>query len=140
GIAGLLIWIRWPLALVALVTVPLYAFNHRLFARKIREISDGIRAEVAAIYALLSERVSAVRVVRSFAKEEAELAALDERIDRHRTLNWSNTRANALSSALATLISGGGAVFVITVGAALVRQGQMSVGELLAFYALIGQL
>lgn len=140
GIAAVLIWIQWPLALVALVTVPLYAVNHLLFARKIRKLSDEIRGQVATIYALLSERVSAVRVVRSFAKEEAELAALDERIDRHRDLSWSNTRSNALLGALATLISGVGTVLVVTFGAALVGRGRMSVGELTAFYALIGQL
>ena len=107
---------------------------------RIRELSAEIRAQVAAIYALLSERVSAVRVVRSFAKEEAELAALDERIDAHRALSWSNTRADACLGALATLISGLGTVFVVAFGAVLVGRGRMTVGELLAFYALVGQL
>src|SRR4051794_34885721 len=80
GIAAVLAWIHWPLAVVALVTVPLYALNYRTFAHRIRALSEEIRAQVSAIYALLSERVSAVRVVRSFAKEDAELASLDERI------------------------------------------------------------
>lgn len=140
GIVVVLLWIQWPLALVALITVPLYSLNHLLFARKIQELSEEIRGQVSAIYALLSERVSAVRVVRSFAKEDDELAALDARIDQHRQLSWSNTRSNALLSALATLISGVGTVSVITIGAALVGRGRMSVGELMAFYALIGQL
>jgi len=71
---------------------------------------------------------------------EAEVAALDERIDAHRELSWANTRTNAYLGALATLISGLGTVFVITYGASLVGRGQLTVGELLAFYALIAQL
>ena len=84
AIAVLLAWLQWRLALVALVAVPLYALNQGIFFRTLRRLSDEIRAQVSALYALLSERVSAVRVVRSFAKEEDELNELDERIDRHR--------------------------------------------------------
>jgi ABC-type multidrug transport system fused ATPase/permease subunit len=140
GIAAVLTWIHWPLAIAALIIVPLYALNHRAFARQIQTITDEIRSQVSSIYALLSERVSAVRVVRSFAKEGAELAAFDEQIDRHRGLSLANIRASALLVALATLISGAGTVLVLTLGAVLVGQGRLSVGELMAFYALIGQL
>jgi ABC-type multidrug transport system fused ATPase/permease subunit len=128
------------LALVALLTVPLYAVNQRFFFARLRRLSDKIRAQVAAIYALLSERVSAVRVVRSFAKEEAELVALDKRIDRHRALSWASTRSAAFLGALASLISGLGTVFVITYGVILVGQKILSIGELLAFYNFVGQL
>ncbi len=140
AIAVLLAWLQWRLALVALVAVPLYALNQGAFFGKLRRLSDEIRAQVAALYALLSERISAVRVVRSFAKEEDELIELDRRIDRHRALNWDNTRAAAALGALATLISGLGTVFVIAYGIVLVGRGLLTVGELLAIYALVGQL
>jgi ABC-type multidrug transport system fused ATPase/permease subunit len=140
AIAVLLAWLQWNLALVALVAVPLYALNQRAFFGTLRRLSDEIRAQVAALYALLSERVSAVRVVRSFAKEEDELKELDERIDRHRDLSWENTRAAAALGALAALISGLGTVFVIAYGIILVGRGLLTVGELLAIYALVGQL
>ena len=123
AIAVLLGWLQWRLALVALVAVPLYALNQRAFFGTLRRLSDEIRAQVAALYALLSERVSAVRVVRSFAKEDDELVELDERIDRHRALSWDNTRAAAALGALATLISGLGTVFVIAYGIVLVGRG-----------------
>lgn len=140
AISGLLLWLQWRLALVALVTVPLYAVNQKFFHARLRKLSDEIRAQVASLYALLSERVSAVRVVRSFAKEEAELAALDERIDRHRALSWQNTKTAVILGAVATLISGLGTVFVVWYGVILVGRGIITVGELLAFYALVGQL
>ncbi len=140
GIAVLLVWLQWQMALIALVVVPLYALNQAFFARKIHRLSQEIRAQVAGLYALLSERVSAVRVVRSFAKEDTELAALDERIDTHRFLSLANSRTSATLGALATLISGLGTVAVVTYGAVLIGRGRLTVGELMAFYALIGQL
>jgi ABC-type multidrug transport system fused ATPase/permease subunit len=139
GICVALVWLNWKLALVSFVAVPLYAVNHQLFARKVRELSRRVRAQVAAIYALLSERVSAVRVVRSFAQEEKEVAELDARIDEHRALGWSGMRVGALQGALAVLISGLGTVAVLVYGVCLARAGSLSVGELLAFYTLLAQ-
>jgi ABC-type multidrug transport system fused ATPase/permease subunit len=140
GIAGVLAWLQWRLALVALVAVPLYAANHRRFAGRLHGLSQAIRGQVSAIYALLSERVSAVRVVRAYAREGAELALLDGRLEAHRALGWQNARTNARLGAVATLISGLGTVAVLVLGAGLVLRGRLSVGELLAFYALVGQL
>jgi ABC-type multidrug transport system fused ATPase/permease subunit len=139
GISLALLWLSWPLALVSFVIVPLYALNHRLFARKVRELSRLLRTQVGAIYALLSERVSAVRVVRSFAQEETEIAELDARIDAHRALSWAGMRAGALQGALAILITGLGTAAVLAYGIGLVRHGALSLGELLAFYALLAQ-
>jgi ABC-type multidrug transport system fused ATPase/permease subunit len=138
AIAILLTWLQWRLALVALVAVPLYALNQAVFYRRLRRLSDEIRARVAALYALLSERISAVRVVRSFAKEDDELSELDRRIDQHRALSWDNTRTAAALGGLATLISGLGTVFVIAYGIVLVGRGLLTVGELLAIYGLVG--
>ncbi len=140
GISVALVWLRWELALAAFVAVPLYAVNHRLFSARIRDLSQAVRAQVAGVYALLSERVSAVRVVRSFAQEDAEVAALDRRIDDHRDLSRAASRAGAWQGALATLISGAGTVAVLWFGVVLVLRGRLTVGELLAFYGLLGQL
>src|SRR5260370_1146236 len=60
AIAVLLCWLQWRLAAVALVIVPLYALNQRFFFARLRRLSDEIRAQIASLYALLSERVSAV--------------------------------------------------------------------------------
>jgi ABC-type multidrug transport system fused ATPase/permease subunit len=137
GICIALVWLNWQLALISFVAVPLYALNHRLFARKVRELARRIRAQVAAIYTLLSERVSAVRVVRSFAQEGAEVAQLDARIDEHRVLSWAGMRAGALQGALAVVISGLGTVAVLVCGVLLTQRGMLSLGDLLAFYALL---
>jgi ABC-type multidrug transport system fused ATPase/permease subunit len=140
GISAALVWLNWQLALVCFVAVPLAAVNHRQFIGKVRELTRRVRAQVAAIYALLSERVSAVRVVRSFAREHAEVAELDSRIDEHRGLSWGGMRVGALQTAAAVLINGLGTVAVLALGVHLVRAGTLTVGELLAFYALLGQL
>lgn len=140
AIAVVLVWLRWQLALVCFVIVPLYAVNHQLFAARFRVLSERLRGQLGAVYALLSERISAVRVVRAFAREEAELRSLDERIDAHRDLARGSLWIGAWQTALAGLITGGGAVAVLVVGIFFIRDGRLSVGDLLAFCALTAQL
>ncbi len=140
GVAGVMLWLQWRLALAAFLVLPIYAVNHRVFARRVHQLSLAIRAQVASIYALLSERISAVRVVRSFAQEDAELGELDRQVDLHRGLNLANLDTSAALNALATLVSGTGTLLVLAYGVWLIRQGRLTVGELMAFYALIAQL
>ena len=140
GVAGVMLWLQWRLALAAFVVLPIYAINHRFFARRVHGLSLAIRAQIASIYALLSERISAVRVVRSFAQEDAELGELDRQVDLHRGLNLQNLDTSAALNALATLVSGLGTVLVLAYGVHLIGQGRLSVGELMAFYALLAQL
>ncbi len=140
AISGVLIWLQWRLALIGLLALPLFAVNHRWFAGSIHELSRAMREQVAALYALLSERVSAVRVVRSFTKEDAELAEFDERIDAQRTVGWASLKAVADQGAWATWINGLALVSVLAYGAVLVNHGRLTVGELLAFFGLLTQL
>ena len=140
GVASVMLWLQWRLALAAFVVLPIYAINHRFFARRVHGLSLAIRAQIASIYALLSERISAVRVVRSFAQEDAELGELDRQVDLHRGLNLQNLDTSAALNALATLVSGVGTLLVLAYGIILIRQGRLTVGELMAFYALLAQL
>lgn len=140
GIAGVLVYLQWRLALIALVVLPAYLVNQKLFSKKIRALSQAIRSQVASIYALLSERVSAVRVVRGCAREHSEQAELDTRIERHRELSWQNTRVGARLNLFAAMITGAGTIGVLIGGVTLVGRGWLTMGELLAFYSLIGQL
>ena len=140
GVASVMLWLQWRLALAAFLVLPIYAINHRFFARRVHQLSLAIRAQIASIYALLSERISAVRVVRSFAQEDGELGELDRQVDLHRGLNLQNLDTSAALNALATLVSGMGTLLVLAYGITLIRHGRLTVGELMAFYALIAQL
>lgn len=140
GVTAALAWLHGRLALAALAALPLYAANHRAFSPRVHALSRGVRARLAEVYALLSERVSAVRVVRSFAREEAEVEEFDARLDAHRAQSCAALRAGAWQGAVAAAVGGVGTVGVVAYGAALVGRGEMTVGALLAFYGLVCQL
>ena len=140
GISAVLLATEWRLALATLAVMPLYALNQRLMSGSVAALAQDVRARMAAVYGLLCERVSAVRVVRSFAQEEAELSEFDQRLDEHRAVCLASMRAGTLQGAAATAIGGLGTVGVVAFGAALVGKGQLSIGGLLAVYGLATQL
>jgi ABC-type multidrug transport system fused ATPase/permease subunit len=140
GISMTLLILQWRLALIAFAILPLYVLSYRLFAARNHELSREGRAQIAALYALLSERLSAVRVVRSFSRENGELGELDERLAAYRDVSWRTLLGNAWQGALAVFVSGMGTVATLAAGALFVGQSQMSVGELLTFYVLLTQL
>jgi ABC-type multidrug transport system fused ATPase/permease subunit len=140
GISAVLLATDWRLALATLAVMPLYALNQRLMSGRVISLAEEVRTRMAAVYGLLCERVSAVRVVRSFAQEEAELSEFDERLDEHRAVCWASMQAGTLQSAAATAVGGLGTVCVVAFGAALVARGSLTVGGLLAVYGLATQL
>ncbi|HEY1377198.1 MAG TPA: ABC transporter ATP-binding protein, partial [Gemmataceae bacterium] len=140
GAAGVLVWVQWRLALAAAVVVPLLAVGHARFATVARRLARAAAERAADLYGFLSERLSAVRVVRAFAREPADLAELDGRLDGHRAAALAVVRAGGWQSACAALAGGVGTVLVVTYGAALVHAGRLTVGDMLAFVALLAQL
>ncbi len=57
GVAVVLAWLQWRLALVAAVVVPLMALSHGRFASVARRLARAAATRTAALYALLSERL-----------------------------------------------------------------------------------
>jgi len=136
GIAGVLAWLNWPLALIALAAVPLAAAGQVGFAGLQRRRSLAARGTFTDLYALLAERVPAIRVIRAFGQEPAEADRLAARLNAHAETSRSWLRAAAWQAAVAALIGGVGIAAVVVVGAALVAAGRLTAGELLSFYAL----
>jgi ABC-type multidrug transport system fused ATPase/permease subunit len=140
GISVTLLLLQWRLALIAFAILPLYVVTYRLFAVRNHRLCREGRLQIASLYALLSERLSAVRVVRSFSRENGELGELDDRLGAYRLVSWRTLLGNAWQSALAVFISGMGTAATLACGALFVRQSAMSIGELLTFYVLLTQL
>lgn len=138
--AVLLFFLRWELAVAAMLAPPLLALNHALLADRIRCSSVKLRNAVASIYAFLSERVSAVRIVRTYTNPDREVNLLDREIDDYRTTGIEICRASGIQGALATLITGMETILVLGCGAYLIHEGKLTVGTLLAFSGLLAQL
>jgi ATP-binding cassette, subfamily B, multidrug efflux pump len=76
-ILGAMLWMDWELALVSFAVLPLVGITVALFRKRIRDAYRDIRVRLARINAFLHERITGVRVVQLFNREEADTRTLD---------------------------------------------------------------
>jgi ATP-binding cassette, subfamily B, multidrug efflux pump len=69
-IVGIMLWMDWRLALVALAVMPFVIMVAFVFRSKVREAYRDIRVRIARINAFLQERITGVSVVQLFGREK----------------------------------------------------------------------
>ena len=137
GVLGFLFVVEWRLALGIAAVLPLFLVNHFHQRRQMREESRVHRQNWDHVVGFLHEKVAAARVVKSFTREQDEIAAFSAGInaDYH---NYSKiviryTKMGIIADLLGSL----GTLVVLGYGGWLVYAGQMEVGTLVAFYGYI---
>ena len=71
AIMGMMLAIDWRLALVTFSVIPLVWLTAAVFRRRVREAFRDIRLRLARLNAYLQERLTGMRVVQLFGREEA---------------------------------------------------------------------
>jgi len=77
-IVSAMLLMDWQLALVTFSVLPLVVWAAFVFRSRIRDAYRDIRVRLARINAFLHERITGVRIVQLFNREEADQARLDE--------------------------------------------------------------
>ncbi|HSL93819.1 MAG TPA: ABC transporter ATP-binding protein [Bacillota bacterium] len=133
--------LRSPLlTLLSMSTMPFLVAVIYIFATRIRPRYRLIQQQMATMTSVLQEGISGVRVVKAFAQEERE-------IERFRRENWdyldqnvTTVRLWAFFFPLMAFLGGVGGAIVLWFGGNMVMTGEISLGDLLAFQALLAQL
>ena len=133
GSLVLMFYLDWKLSLVTLIVVPLIGQAMKIFGRKIKVSGALIQERTADITSLLQERISGVRVVKSFAREDYEI----ERFQDQNNLNFkANMKSVQLTSLLTPTVEFLAAVIVSVIlwfGGYQVVNGALTAGSLVAF-------
>jgi ATP-binding cassette, subfamily B, multidrug efflux pump len=70
AIMAMMLAVDWRLALVTFAVIPLVWLTARIFRRRVREAFSDIRVRLARLNAFLQERLSGMRVVQLFGRED----------------------------------------------------------------------
>lgn len=128
-------WLNWRMTLLALLVVPLYILNFKIFIRYIREANEKYRLKMDEVASVLQERIDGTTTVKVYNREEAESERFIE--DTEETYSLAR-RGHVLSTSFnrtSFAITGLNWIVVYCIGASMVVAGQMSYGEVLAFCA-----
>jgi ABC-type multidrug transport system fused ATPase/permease subunit len=137
---GVLVYLDWRLALVALVVAPLFGFLARWFSSRIREASREKRRRTGALTAVAEESLANAMLVRAYRAEQRELDRFCTEGLACLAAQLRATRLRAVFSPAVDLVETVGALVVIGFGVWELSRGRLSLGGLLVFLAYVTQL
>lgn len=140
ALLGLLLYLSWPLTLVALVLVPLGALATRLIMARLRRINEQTIAMNAQLTQRVSEAVEGQRVIKIFGAFNSEIARFSVVNDRLRRFAIRSTAAAAAIVPITQFVGAFALAVVVAIAISQSTQSGLTVGGFAAFVTAMLQL
>ena len=128
-----LVYTNWQLAIVAIVIFGLSGEISRKFGDKIRSYSHALTNTLAEISAFIQERISAIRIVKSFTREEKEKSSFKQKVESNYHYSMKIVRVTALLSPTNELFNTAAASLLVIFCGYLFIKGLMTIETMLFF-------
>ena len=136
-IGGMLFWMNWKLALIAIWPIPLIGYLTYRFANRIRPKWDKVRKSVSRVNSKLDENISGIDVIKGFGREDYENEKVQKVSDHYRSTNKESIDMWTKFFPVLSFIISLGSVLIIFFGGRQVIAGTLSLGVLVAFNGYI---
>jgi ATP-binding cassette subfamily B protein len=132
--AGIMLWTKWWLALLAFCVLPIILVVTRMFRNSVRESYRRVRAAIARINSFTQEHISGMAVVQLFNREERAYRDFEE-VNRQHMIAFKDTIfAYALYYPAVDLLSTVAVALVLWLGGwSVLAHGTVTVGMLAMF-------
>ena len=125
--------IDWKLTIVTFVVVPVVLLIINVFGKKLRYAGHDVQGRIADITALLQETISAIRVVKSFAREGFEMDRFQVENERNFRAVMKATKLTSLLSPMVEFSASIAIAIILWYGGYSVVTGTITTGSLIAF-------
>jgi ATP-binding cassette subfamily B protein len=140
AVSVIMLVLDWRLALLSLAFLPALLFVTWRFSRRLQPILKDVQQRIADVTAAAEENVVGSRIVRIFAREDDELAKFSERSTRVFEASVAAARTRAVYIPLIAFVPNLAIAFLLWYGGRQVVQGDLTLGELVAFYTYLMML
>jgi ABC-type multidrug transport system fused ATPase/permease subunit len=140
GVAIALLAMNWKLALLSLVILPLLYWRAAHFSKAMRPLFRAVQDQVATVATMVQDNAAGARVVKAFGQEQHEIERFDAENETLYQRYLDSTRLQSFNTPLLNFIANGATVVMLWVGGLLVIWNQLTIGELVAFYAYLLQI
>ena len=130
----------WRLAALLLLITPLFILFSRIFVRRLREMTRGIRETESQVQSHLQESLQHRMVIQSMENEGRMEGRLDSLQDREYGQIKERTRFNVIARAMVSAAFSFGYVAAFLWGVYGISKGTLTFGVMTAFLQLVGQV
>lgn len=85
-----MLYVNWELTLIVFAVLPLIVYATRVFQKSMKKAFEEVRKEIANLNTFVQERISGMKIVQLFGRENIEREAFDEINNRHKKA-WLKT-------------------------------------------------
>jgi ATP-binding cassette subfamily B protein len=140
GVSVALVAMNWKLAILSALILPLLYWRAAWFSRSMRPLFRAIQDQVAVVATLIQDNAAGARVVKAFGQEQREIEQFDRENENLYQRYYVSTRIQSFNTPLLNFIANGATIVMLWVGGLLVINNQLTIGELVAFYAYLLQI
>ena len=137
GVASVLLWINWKLALITFVIMPVLAVIMRWFAVVMRNSFRKQRLHVARLNAFTAEHIGGMLLVQLFGRQRKDNEEFRRYSGRLLDANMEVVHSYALFEPVVAMVSAITTAIVIVVGGRFVLHETLTIGQLVAFLQLV---
>ena len=134
---GVVFYMNWKLALLAIVCYPLFIHPLFLISKKIRNYSRKGQERMGGLTSTLQEAFSCIRVVKAFVNEEKEVEKFKNANSAAINFEIKTIFAGEITSPLMEFIGSFGIAAIVYVGGRQVIGGTITPGEFFSFLAAL---
>ncbi len=136
GVLFLIFREDWRLSLLALSVYPIYIVNYMISRKHLEDNAGKISELRGVIYSDLQEKIAGIQVVKTYARERAEIRSYTNLNHNNLNLNVKQSRMGTGLWVRAEFIGAIGTAIILAVGGGAVIRGTMQVGDLVQFLIL----
>ena len=131
---------EWRLAALLVLVTPLFIVFSRVFVRRLREMTRGIRETESQVQSHLQESLQHRMVIQSMENEGRMEGRLDDLQDREYGQIKERTRFNIIARAILSAAFSFGYIAAFLWGVYGISKGSLTFGVMTAFLQLVGQI
>jgi len=139
GMLGLMFYMNWDFALIAVAITPILLLFVARFKRAVKKATHEVRAEQSAMVSVLQQGLESVRATKAFGRQEMEEEHLNEVSAETVRASLKARKVKSLLSPVVGLVVAACTAFVLWRGAHLVLVGVMTLGGLTVFLSYLGK-
>ncbi|MFI8605589.1 ABC transporter ATP-binding protein [Cellulophaga baltica] len=141
-VAGVMLYQSWKLALIVFALMPIIAYATRMFQKAMKIAFTEVRAEVSNLNSFVQERITGMKIVQLFNREEIEKEKFREINEKHQNAWLKTVWYNSIFFPIAEIVSSIAIGLIVWYGGLLniANVGPSEYGAIFAFILLSDML
>jgi len=136
----MMIYIDLKLSILAFLPLALVSLSYKKIGKIIHDRSMEVQSGLSDITAKVQENLAGIRVIKSFTREENEIAQFEKLNRDYLQRNMRLVKVSGVLYPLMAFLSGLSALVVLGYGGYLLMQGSITLGDFTAFYMYLAMM